>query len=193
MLNRYILPSLSGFALILIPVSLIVFPQVLYGIPRTVAKIMPTYTEAEMTEDVRLAVSKGNETVKTQISHVSEGENELDPFYDLGERILQVMDEKKPYLDLDFDLDDLVEMLRTPKYHVYYCLKNVLNKKFTKLRMEYRIEYAKKELQEVDLKSMTIEAVGRNSGFATPSVFFNSFKNEVGCTPTEYLQSIMEQ
>ena len=98
------------------------------------------------------------------------------------------MEEQQPFLDPEFSLDDLAEQLDVPKHHLYYCFRNILNTRFTTLRTEYRIRHAKKLLGEIDLRITTLEAVGRQCGFATHSSFYKTFKSEVGCSPGEFVE-----
>jgi len=50
---------------------------------------------------------------------------------------------EKPFVDPKFSLDDLAKQLDVPKHHLYYCLNSVLDIKFTTLRKQIRVEYAK--------------------------------------------------
>lgn len=179
--------QLMGYTLTLLSISLLLFPRVLYGIPR--------YREKEIAATASdQPVSTKSESYKistrTQfVDSVRNSKNETDPFQALGERVIQVMKEKKPFLDFDFSLDDLADLLDVPKHHLYYCFQNVLHTKFTRLRTEYRIEHAKKLLTESDLRKITLDSIGQDSGFASKSGFYNTFKAEVGCSPGEFAQA----
>ena len=61
-------------------------------------------------------------------------------------------------------------------------------RKFTALRTQFRVEHAKNLLTESDLHAITIDAVGRNSGFASKTSFYTIFKSELGISPGEYAQ-----
>jgi AraC-like DNA-binding protein len=63
-----------------------------------------------------------------------------------------------------------------------------MHTKFTRLSTDYRIEYAKQLLLEIDLRTSTVDVVGRKSGFPSRSSFYNTFKEEVGCSPGEYVE-----
>ena len=68
----------------------------------------------------------------------------------------------------------------------YYCFQNILHTKFTRLRTEYRVAHAKKLLAEADLNKTTIIVLGKESGFASTSAFYTTFKSEVNCSPGEF-------
>jgi AraC-like DNA-binding protein len=131
-----------------------------------------------------IQVTKKEGTVRSDEYQLTE-----DPFAELADLVLKVMAEKQPYLSLDFSLEDLAELLQVPKHHLYYCFQNHLHTKFTRLRTKFRVEHAKQLLTELDLGQITIDAVGRNSGFASKTNFYTIFKAEVGISPGEFAQA----
>ncbi|NDC76830.1 MAG: AraC family transcriptional regulator [Chitinophagia bacterium] len=179
-----------GYVLGLLPIAFLLFPQILFGIPiyRHSGSASPRMTNDN--EDIRFWGSPHEQPHTSPNPNYAKGEKPLeDPFKDLGERLLRVMEEQKPYTDPDFSLDDLAELLDVPKHHLYYCFRNILQTKFTQLRMDYRIEHAKKLLTTADLNMVTFESVGKDSGFASKSAFYSSFKVQVGCSPGEFVET----
>ena len=61
--------------------------------------------------------------------------------------------------------------------------------KFSKLKSELRIKYALELLKNGSNSLITIEAIGKQSGFKTRSNFYSAFKDETGFTPTEYINN----
>jgi AraC-like DNA-binding protein len=106
----------------------------------------------------------------------------------MGQRVLNYMEREKPYLQPEFSIEQLAEMLDLPRHHLYYCFKNILQKKFVVLRTEYRIREAKRRLLEADLKETTMDAIGRASGFSSHSAFYRVFSEQTGCSPGEYVE-----
>ena len=120
-----------------------------------------------------------------QLPHLEE----IEPYFiELSHSILSHLEETKLYLQPDFSLDQLAKSMSTPKHHLYYCFNSVLYKKFTKVRSEFRIDYAKKLIEKGLSDSLTLDAIGNQSGFSSRSSFYNTFKDEVGCSPGEYLK-----
>jgi AraC-like DNA-binding protein len=179
--------QLVGFTLTLLSIMLILFPRVLYGIPRSREnELLTTVTD----QSAQSKSVPGKIPLQNLSSDKEENtQPETDPFSGLGERVLQLMNEKKPYLKFDFSLNDMAYLLDVPKHHLYYCFQNVLHTKFTRLRTTYRIEHAKKLLTESDLRKITLDSIGQDSGFASKSGFYNTFKAEVGCSPGEFAQA----
>ena len=180
----------NGYVLGLLPIAFLLFPQILFGIPiYRHSGSAPTGITDDHGE-IGLSGSQPEQGQAALNPNYAKGEKPLeDPFKDLGERLLRVMEEKKPYTDPDFSLEDLAELLDVPKHHLYYCFRNILQTKFTQLRMDYRIEHAKKLLTTADLNIVTFESVGRDSGFASKSAFYSSFKAQVGCSPGEFVET----
>lgn len=168
---------------LLLLVVLFLFPQIIYGLP-----IIRTSDEKVIDgqDSPDSLLNYQEKAQQSNVNYAQLGSLDPDPFYDLGQKILRLMEQEKPYVNVDFSLDDLAEMLKVPKHHLYYCFQNILNKKFTTLRTEYRIEYSKKLLSVADFRRVTLDSVGRDAGFASKSTFYNTFKSSVGCSPGEY-------
>lgn len=189
MLNNTILRQISGYVIALMPIALLLFPQILYGIPNYVRDgNRQERPAAKPLEHPAHTLSEGNSPLAAYPNYAQGEKAAEDPFKELGDRILQAMEDQKPYTDPDFSLDGLSALLEVPKHHLYYCFRNILQTKFTRLRMDYRIEHAKKLLASADLNMVTLESIGKDSGFASKSGFYNTFKAEVGCSPGEYAE-----
>ena len=183
---------LFGFALTALPSVVLVFPEILYGIPlRTGAPeaSMPA-ANVEQTSAVEVAALPAvSEAVETE-PQASGGPTieETDPMEELGRRVLTLMERDKPYLNRDFSIEDLSDMLGVPRHHIYYCFKNVLKTKFVNLRTEYRVKEAKKRLLETDTEQTTLYAIGRSCGFSSHTAFYRTFHEVVGCSPGEFIE-----
>ena len=184
-INAYSMTSATAYAQTLISVTLLVFPQILYGIPRskkaatqTIGSREPIPVEAETERS-----SDGSEALEDKAETLQPDKG---PFVELGQRVLRFMEEEKPYVDPDFTLESLAHSMGVPKHHLYYCFQNILHTKFIRLRTEYRVAHAKKLLAEADLTQTTINVLGKESGFASTSAYYTTFKAEVGSSPGEY-------
>jgi AraC-like DNA-binding protein len=114
----------------------------------------------------------------------SDGEH----YRDLGERVVALMEQRKPFLEKSFSIRDLAEMLDVPRYLLYRCFKYFLKTRFIDLRTEYRVEHAKRRLLEADIGLTTLEAIGMVCGFATRSSFYRVFSVETGSSPGSYMK-----
>jgi AraC-like DNA-binding protein len=189
--------NIVGFCLLMIPISLLIFPEILYGIPQVQENSKADFLkpEAEKENETR---SKDNETKIPEITSKKEEntqsrktiENqEIEPkFVELSESILLYIKESQIYLNPNFSMEELSRSMNIPKHHLYYCFNSILKIKLTKIRAELRIEYAKKLIEDGLLDSLTLDAIGNKAGFSSRSSFQSTFKDEVGCTPGEYLK-----
>ena len=98
--------------------------------------------------------------------------------------------EKKPFLQADFDISDIALDLNIPQNQVSYCISYIMETKFSKLKSDLRVQHAVELLKKGTNSKLTIEAIGKQSGFKTRSYFYTAFKKEMGITPSEYLQNL---
>lgn len=166
--DGYVLYLMAGFAYSLMSFSLLLFPEILYGIPRK--------------EILKEQPKKIKEIIKIDPRE--------DPFFELSNTIIAYLNEEKPFLKYDFTISTITLDLKVPQTHVSYCITYLMDTKFSKLKTELRIKHAVELLQNETDSSITIEAIGKQSGFKTRSNFYVAFKEETGFTPTEYIEKI---
>lgn len=165
--DGYVLYVMAGFAYCVMSFSLLLFPEILYGIPR---KIQQNKTK------------KKKEKIKIDLRE--------DPFFELYNTILKYLEENKPFLNYDFKISDIALDLKVPQNHVSYCITYLMETKFSKLKSELRIKHAINLLEKGSNSKLTIEAIGKKSGFKTRSNFYSTFKEEIGFTPSEYIERL---
>jgi AraC-like DNA-binding protein len=165
--DGYILYALSGLAYSIMSFSLLLFPEILYGIPNQKIPNPPKKKK-----------EKGAVNPKE------------DPFFDLSTTIQKYLTEKKPFLNPDFEISDIALDLNASQNQVSYCISYLMGTKFSSLKADLRIEHAIKLLKDGTNSKITIEAIGKQSGFKTRSHFYTVFKEKTGFTPTEYLERV---
>jgi AraC-like DNA-binding protein len=119
--------------------------------------------------------------------------NTVDPFTDLAESIVVYLENEKPYLNYDFAISDIYIAMKVPNMHVSYCINTLMNTRFSKIKAEYRVKHALSLLENGMSNTLTIEAIGEQSGFKTRSNFYAAFKEITGITPTEYVQNFNQE
>lgn len=167
--DGYVLYLMAGFAYSLMSFSLLLFPEILYGIPR----------KNEINNS-----KKKKEKIKIDPRD--------DPFFELSNDIVAYLNTQKPFLKYDFSISDITLDLNVPQNHVSYCITYLLNTKFSKLKTDLRIKHAIGLLEKGSNSRLTIEAISEKSGFKTRSNFYAAFKEVTGLTPTEYAEKIEE-
>lgn len=164
--DGHLIYVIAGLSYSLMSFSLILFPEILYGIPRQIVSITPK-----------------KKKIKNKIPAAE------DPFYEMYNAILLYIEEEQPFLNPDFSISDIVLHIKAPQNHVSYCITQLMGTKFSKLKSELRIKYALELLKNGSNSLITIEAIGKQSGFKTRSNFYSAFKDETGFTPTEYINN----
>lgn len=158
---------LTGISFLSVPISIItIFPEIIYGKKPFKSK------------------KKINQTAHINLSFETE-ENEI-----LANKIKEYLDEQKPYLNPNFTLSDLENGLNHDTEEIRICLKYIFKKKFTELRSEYRVNYAKHLIETGTTKNTSIDGIGVLSGFSNRANFYSTFKLITGQTPSEYLKTL---
>jgi AraC-like DNA-binding protein len=156
---------ISGTAFALLPLALIIFfPQVLYG--------MPVASSTKKVSKLTIPVA-----------------DDSDPLTETAQMIVDYINEEKPFLYPEFDIEDIAEKLDIPRHHIIYCFTMILQKKFTAYRSMVRVEHAKELLNAGTADSLSIDGIGAQSGFSSRSGFYATFKSETGMTPSQYLEN----
>ena len=165
LINQMYLNNFTLFSFALIPFFILFFPSVLYGIP--IIAIQKDYAYTLPPKDVE--------------KELSDDENKNLKY--LATQIEDYLYTNKPFIDPNFSLDDLARQLNVPKHYLYCCFNSVFQKKFSTLRKEIRVMYAKELLLQGNLLNQSMEGIWTKAGFSSKTNFFISFKDVTGFTP----------
>lgn len=102
------------------------------------------------------------------------------------ERVVQFVEQEKPYLDPDVSIEILAKRLSLPERTLSRILNQHFGKNFFEFINEYRVNEAKRLLTAAEKKSLTMLDILAESGFSSKSTFNAIFKKQVGETPSEY-------
>ena len=107
-----------------------------------------------------------------------------DPNKELMQRICDLMEQEKPYLNSDLKLVDLAAMLATNRNIISSCINTQRGCSFSQFVNEYRVAHAQKLMRnQPDIKN---SEVWMSSGFSTEMSYFRNFKAVTGMTPSEW-------
>lgn len=142
------------------------------------------------TEDIETAIKEkipvsNYENGKYQKSTLSE-----DFKLELKNKLLQCIDNEKPYLNQNLRIDDLAAMINTNKTYLSQLINEEFNESFYYFVNRYRVDEAKEMLISGDFNHLSIQGIAENAGFKSISSFNTSFKKYVGATPTQYRKNI---
>lgn len=100
-----------------------------------------------------------------------------------------LMKEKELYKNTNIKLQDVAKGINITPHKLSQLLNDNLGESFTAYMNEYRIEEAKKLLQE--RTELTLEAIGFEAGFSSKSNFYATFKKVVGLTPLQFQKQFL--
>ena len=119
-------------------------------------------------------------------SSTFENPSEPQPVIDdeLMQRVVQLMEQEKPYLSSELKVSDLADRLGVNSRNLSDCIRNSTGSTFANFINAYRIDHAKALMrQQPDMK---ISEVFLSSGFANETTFFRIFKAVTDMTPNEW-------
>jgi len=181
----YLLNSIA-FVYLAFNFSLILFPQILYGLP--ISKLVIDHNDIHI---VTKPIQNNNDTT---IPIIENKLATLSAFFSKEyqieiESIINNWIAEKKYLDANASLVSLSTYTNVPVHHLSYYINSILKVKYTDWRNTLRIEYVKSKIDSGSNKSITLEALSLKSGFSSQSTFIRSFKNVFGCTPSDYIKT----
>jgi AraC-like DNA-binding protein len=172
--ESYPLYLLTGSAFCSISFILLLFPNILYGIPR----------RNKSKYEKKTVPAATNLWIPTSI------ENE--PFEEIAYQLIDYLNQEKPYLDPNFSITDITIALKISQNHINYCINEVMQTKFSKLKSSLRVHYSIALLKKNLHNLHTIEAIGEQAGFKSRSKFYSAFKEITGLNPSEFVERELE-
>jgi len=188
LINSFTLAENKGFiflyatviGLLILNLSLLFFPNILYGLPQFDYAIV---TKKNREGQHRLGIV---EDVKKQSKSFEISSEKLDLLKLKIDRYL----ENKPYLNPDFNLTMMSSDINIPVHHLSYYFNEHLNIGFNTWKNNFKIDHVITLINDGSGEILTLDALAKQAGFGSRTSFFNSFKQKMGVTPSEYLNSL---
>jgi YesN/AraC family two-component response regulator len=98
--------------------------------------------------------------------------------------------EEEMYLKDKFNLNWLATELNVKVKHLSVAISENNFENFSTYSNHFKIEKAKKLINNNYLKNYSVEALASASGFKAVNTFYRIFKNETGITPNTYAENI---
>lgn len=168
----YYLLNTTLIGLVLFNISLLFFPNILYGLPQ-LDMMIPNKLREQLNVEV---VKKGARSFE-----ISSEKLEL-----LHAKIDQYC-HTKPYLNPDFSLSTMSADTDIPVHHLSYYFNEHLNINFNTWKNDHKIDYVISLIEKGSNELLTLDALAKQAGFGSRTTFFNAFKQKMGLTPSEYL------
>jgi AraC-like DNA-binding protein len=158
-INSSLLSYILTIMFALIPILIVVFPEILYGMHKF-----------KTSSKSKIVIQKDNHESLVSTSAL----------------ILDFVKKEENLQNPDFSIADICKALTIKHEDVNYCFNTVLNIKFITLKKELRVDLAKKELISGKLLSHSMEGIWTKCGFSSKTNFFVAFKEVTGLTPLEF-------
>ncbi len=126
----------------------------------------------------------GSDQVTNEIKEIG---NTVTDFSDpLLQQLTILYSTEKTYLNPKLKVDDVAEKLNTSQKNLSLALKIYDNSNFNSFTNKFRIEEAKKRLEDTRYTNYKIEAIGNDCGFGSKQSFYNAFEQVTGLKPGYY-------
>ncbi|MCX2743827.1 helix-turn-helix domain-containing protein [Mangrovivirga sp. M17] len=106
------------------------------------------------------------------------------------ETLSKYISDQKPFLINDLKMQDLVESTGITYKRISEVFNKNYNKTFYEVMNEYRLEEAKKLINEGFHEKHTLNYLAEKAGFNSKTTFNRIFKKYTGLTPSDYIKSI---
>ncbi len=167
--NHYF--GVAGGGFFMQNILLFLFPKILYG-------------------NISFKLENENHSILAKLkSNIPKKRNHTDLDREIELEINQYL-QLHPYTAMDFSLAQMAFDLKISERNLsfYFNVKHATT--FSQWRKKHRINYAIEQIKAGASRKITIEAIGKNSGFASRSKFIDAFKEQKGITPSAYIKSI---
>ncbi len=101
-------------------------------------------------------------------------------------KILEKIEQEKLYLQEGLSLGELAVLLNMPSYELSHLLNQEVQGGFTTYINNLRIKHAQTLLTKSEYRHLSMEGIGKESGFQSRSAFYHYFKKECLMTPSAY-------
>jgi AraC-like DNA-binding protein len=168
--SQNISPEILGVICILVPLSFLIFPNYLY--------------DNSNSSDLNLYFR-----MKNRLTGTSENDDSMksELLYE-ATRIMNYLNEEKPYLAHGFSIHDIVSTLDIPQKNVTVCFNKVIKVPFPRMRNQLRVDFAIEMFRNNTHKKISIEGIATESGFNNRATFYKAFREVTNTTPIEWIK-----
>ncbi len=107
-------------------------------------------------------------------------------------KIQNLIENQKIFLDTELTIEKLAQEIGSNKTYISNAIKENTNEHFNNFINQYRIDEARKILSDTE-NNIKIKDLHTKVGFSSKSTFYNSFKKNLGFSPTDYRKRISTQ
>lgn len=109
---------------------------------------------------------------------------------EIQDALLTLLEKERLYLYPSLNINDLAEKINTNQKYLSVVINDRFGKNFLTFINEYRVNEAKKILENDKNNLYTVEGIGNMVGFNSRSAFINAFKKTTGYTPSSFKELV---
>ncbi|NML69472.1 helix-turn-helix transcriptional regulator [Chryseobacterium sp. RP-3-3] len=109
-------------------------------------------------------------------------------YEELFAEIIEYFEKKKPYQNVDFNIQDLAAQLHSNSTYISRAVNMNTKKNYKTFVNKYRIKQIKTQLSDVNYDKYNLMYIYTSAGFKHQSTFNKVFKQVESMTPSEYIQ-----
>lgn len=132
-----------------------------------------------------VSTSKNASKKTTALTSFSDEELQL-----LQEKVHNVLQMDKVYLDEDLTLTKLADTVATSNKKLSELLNKRMNTTFYDIINKYRVEAVKEKIQQGEVENYTLLGIAFDCGFKSKTSFNRIFKKETGLSPSQFKKTV---
>lgn len=180
--NDYKIAEVKGFyflistlvGLVLLNISLLFFPNILYGLPQL--DYIISNKRSILNEETKELIKKNARSFEISIEKLNLLQDKIEQYC-----------LTQPYLNPDFSLSTMSADIDIPVHHLSYYFNEHLNINFNTWKNEHKINFVIDLMEKGNNELLTLDALAKQAGFGSRTTFFTAFKQKIGLTPSEFL------
>lgn len=137
-----------------------------------------TNIKEDLKYSLRVRPSRKNQYLKSGLTD--------DEAIHIQKKLVDYMENEKPYLDYDLTLPKLASILDTTPHKLSQVINEKYNSNFFEFVNKYRVKDVKKLLKDPSKSDVKVMALAYDCGFNSKSAFYTVFKKDTSLTPSEY-------
>lgn len=126
--------------------------------------------------------------IEKEIPAVTETHTITDPIDPLRDKLLQLMDSEKPFLQPELTLTELAGKMKTNTSVMSKLINDGTGRNFNDFINAYRTEEVITKLKSGEQKTQTLLGIAYDAGFNSKATFNRAFKKYTGMSPRDWLE-----
>jgi AraC-like DNA-binding protein len=181
----YLYLTIMSLSFLLLNFSLLLIPQILYGLPIERLSNVNTIELAAELEDMSLQEPEPH----ADLDKVTPTFYTKDYLAQIEQLIKKVEDDAL-FTDPGFKMEDISKISSIPLHHLAYFFGNFSDNKFSEWRNNIRISHSIKLMNDGAMDDHSFEGIAFLCGFASRQTYIRAFKNKMGKTPSDFFREI---